>query len=228
MNRWGIVSSFRWYRAERVGRHGRGRRSPRAASDIIAVILLVAITVVLAAILYVLITGLTHGPGSTPIGSAFEAAHAISSNSLGTGGGADSCAAATTTSVASAIVPGHWTYTMTVESSTVTFGSILLQVKTSAGMVADPAGAGGFFVVNSNSNVVACDLPVPVNGGLSMGGPAQFTFIAASGISSVSPLTNLYTIVIDMGTTSPVGSGFTFDAIWQGSFSGTTSPLSLP
>ena len=37
----------------------------RAVSPIIATILLVAITVVLAAVLYVLISGLTHGPGST-------------------------------------------------------------------------------------------------------------------------------------------------------------------
>ena len=43
----------------------------RGVSPIIATILLVAITVVLAAVLYVLISGLTKGPGSTPIGSAF-------------------------------------------------------------------------------------------------------------------------------------------------------------
>ncbi len=43
----------------------------RGVSPIIATILLVAITVVLAAVLYVLIAGLTHGPGSTPLGTAF-------------------------------------------------------------------------------------------------------------------------------------------------------------
>ncbi|MGA8303336.1 MAG: archaellin/type IV pilin N-terminal domain-containing protein [Thermoplasmata archaeon] len=41
----------------------------RGVSPIIATILLVAITVVLAAVLYVLISGLTHGPGSAPLGS---------------------------------------------------------------------------------------------------------------------------------------------------------------
>ena len=51
----------------------------RAVSPIIATILLVAITVVLAAVLYVLISGLTHGPGNTPIGSAFTAGNAVSS-----------------------------------------------------------------------------------------------------------------------------------------------------
>lgn len=43
----------------------------RGVSPIIATILLVAITVVLAAVLYVLISGLTKGPGTTPIGTAF-------------------------------------------------------------------------------------------------------------------------------------------------------------
>jgi flagellin-like protein len=40
-------------------------------SPIIATILLVAITVVLAAVLYVLISGLTTGPGNAPLGSHF-------------------------------------------------------------------------------------------------------------------------------------------------------------
>ena len=42
----------------------------RGVSPIIATILLVAITVVLAAVLYVLISGLTRGPGNTPLGTA--------------------------------------------------------------------------------------------------------------------------------------------------------------
>ena len=42
----------------------------RGVSPIIATILLVAITVVLAAVLYILISGLTKGPGNTPLGSA--------------------------------------------------------------------------------------------------------------------------------------------------------------
>ncbi|MCI4349409.1 MAG: type IV pilin [Thermoplasmata archaeon] len=46
------------------------KNGKRGVSPIIATILLVAITVVLAAVLYVLISGLTRGPGNTPIGSA--------------------------------------------------------------------------------------------------------------------------------------------------------------
>ncbi len=55
---------------------GKNERSWRKArkrgvSPIIATILLVAITVVLAAVLYVLISGLTHGTGSAPLGTNF-------------------------------------------------------------------------------------------------------------------------------------------------------------
>ncbi|HYK93423.1 MAG TPA: archaellin/type IV pilin N-terminal domain-containing protein [Thermoplasmata archaeon] len=55
-----------WAKAERRWR----KRGKRGVSPIIATILLVAITVVLAAVLYILISGLTKGPGNTPLGSA--------------------------------------------------------------------------------------------------------------------------------------------------------------
>jgi flagellin-like protein len=46
------------------------QKGRRGVSPIIATILLVAITVVLAAVLYILISGLTKGPGNTPLGTA--------------------------------------------------------------------------------------------------------------------------------------------------------------
>ncbi|MCI4337366.1 MAG: type IV pilin [Thermoplasmata archaeon] len=46
------------------------QKGKRGVSPIIATILLVAITVVLAAVLYILISGLTKGPGNTPLGTA--------------------------------------------------------------------------------------------------------------------------------------------------------------
>jgi flagellin-like protein len=45
------------------------KKGKRGVSPIIATILLVAITVVLAAVLYILISGLTKGPGNTPVSS---------------------------------------------------------------------------------------------------------------------------------------------------------------
>ncbi len=55
-----------WAKTERRWR----KKGKRGVSPIIATILLVAITVVLAAVLYILISGLTKGPGNTPLGSA--------------------------------------------------------------------------------------------------------------------------------------------------------------
>ncbi len=52
--------------AIRTAKNHVGRRSKRAVSPIIATILLVAITVVLAAVLYVLVSGLTKTSTSTP------------------------------------------------------------------------------------------------------------------------------------------------------------------
>jgi len=46
------------------------KKAKRGVSPIIATILLVAITVVLAAVLYILISGLTKGPGNTPLGTS--------------------------------------------------------------------------------------------------------------------------------------------------------------
>jgi len=61
-----------WAKAERRWR----KKSKRGVSPIIATILLVAITVVLAAVLYILISGLTKGPGNTPLGTALAVASA--------------------------------------------------------------------------------------------------------------------------------------------------------
>jgi flagellin-like protein len=53
-------------RRNRLGLRRNARRSKRGVSPIIATILLVAITVVLAAVLYVLVSGLTRTGASTP------------------------------------------------------------------------------------------------------------------------------------------------------------------
>jgi archaeal type IV pilus assembly protein PilA len=204
---------------------GRKERSwrkaqKRAVSPIIATILLVAITVVLAAVLYVLISGLTHGPGSTPIGTAFAAGNPVPSNTGWTG--ASSACATTSTTLAAAIKTSDYVYTLTVESSTVSMGSVLLQVKTATGTFA--AAAVGFYVTNIGGLVAAC--AAGLTG--SMSSAAQFVFPTDVGATSATPLTTVYTISIDMGAASPTGQGYTFDAAGQGSYSGTTGALALP
>jgi archaeal type IV pilus assembly protein PilA len=195
----------------------------RAVSPIIATILLVAITVVLAAVLYVLISGLTHGPGSTPIGSAFTAG-------LPAGSSAAKCPTGDTYA-ANGCLAGDYTYTLTIESSTVNFGSVLFEVKTATGAVDVAASVGGFSVLSISSVVVAQMTTATTT--LAM----TSTFGTFSGVatacngatcSSTSPLTSIYTIVIDMGTGNPTGTGLSFIAIGTGSYSGTTSPVALP
>ncbi|HKV89589.1 MAG TPA: archaellin/type IV pilin N-terminal domain-containing protein [Thermoplasmata archaeon] len=55
------------------------QKKTRGVSPIIATILLVAITVVLAAVLYILISGLTKAPGGTPLGTALAVGSATAS-----------------------------------------------------------------------------------------------------------------------------------------------------
>jgi archaeal type IV pilus assembly protein PilA len=55
------------------------QKGRRGVSPIIATILLVAITVVLAAVLYILISGLTKAPGNTPLGSALAVGTPVAS-----------------------------------------------------------------------------------------------------------------------------------------------------
>ncbi len=203
----------------------------RAVSPIIATILLVAITVVLAAVLYVLITGLTHGPGSTPIGSAFTAGNPTAS----------SCATGLTYAAASATGKGgclaaDYIYTLTVETSTISMDSALFEVKTSSGSILSlPAGVGGFSVMNIQGEVVAQGPLGTAAAAMAMSTTLGFpTFTGSTtacngaACSSSTTLTSIYTIVIDMGTSNPTGLGYEFVAVGTGSFSGTTSPVSLP
>ncbi|MCI4335217.1 MAG: type IV pilin [Thermoplasmata archaeon] len=73
------------------------KTNKRGVSPIIATILLVAITVVLAAVLYILISGFTKGPGNAPIGSAFtfgtpqKTTGTAATNTLGTCATGDQC-----------------------------------------------------------------------------------------------------------------------------------------
>ncbi len=178
----------------------------RAVSPIIATILLVAITVVLAAVLYVLISGLTHGTGGTPIGSAFTAGNPILTQQGATAG--TGCAV------------HDYCYTLTIESSSVTFGSVQFEVKSSGGSVYTANTAGGFAILNvagkgvAYSNVTAA--------GLAMSSGFSLFF---EGATSSSPLTSTYTIVIDLGqgATNPSGTGLTFVTLGIGAYSGTTS-----
>jgi hypothetical protein len=187
-------------------------------------ILLVAIVVVLAAVLYVLVAGLAHGPGSTPIGTAFVASHARTGT----------CAAGSAQSLGGVAItggckPGDFIYILNVESSTVTFGSVLFEVKTAAGSVFHGGGANSSFAILDLGNHVAA---ISVTGSAI----AMTTKWAAYGLTTSAPtyrdssgLTSLFTIVIDGGSSTDIsGQGLTFVALGTGSYSGATGPLQLP
>jgi flagellin-like protein len=109
-----------WDKSQRRWR----KKSKRGVSPIIATILLVAITVVLAAVLYILISGLTKGPGNTPLGTALA---------LNTPGESVTGAGATT---------NHWyNFSVGAASTGLTLGSMQFQVQTSSGAIV-PAAAG--------------------------------------------------------------------------------------
>jgi flagellin-like protein len=110
------------------------KKSKRGVSPIIATILLVAITVVLAAVLYILISGLTKGPGNTPIGTALA---------LGSPAEASNAAA------------NHW-YNFSVQSAGggLTLGSLAFQVQTSSGGIVTLPGGAAITVLGLTGNTV--------------------------------------------------------------------------
>ena len=200
----------------------------RAVSPIIATILLVAITVVLAAVLYVLISGLTGGGvGSKPIGSAFNAgAPTLSTCTAGSAQTIPPVAATT-----GGCTAGDYIYTLTVESSTISFGSAIWEVKSASGAIYTPAAGAahdGFAILNIAQQVVG----IAVTGGAMAMGAVLSSFgpageCNAGSCTTSSPLTTIYTIVVDMGTSNPAGTGLSFVTVGASGYSGTTA-LALP
>ena len=202
--------------------NSRPRRTAgkRGVSPIVATILLVAITVVLAAVLYALISGLTGGGvGSRPIGSAFDAGSPMASKCT-----------ASYSYAANGCQGGDYVYNLTVETTGPTFASVLFEVQTSAGTVYAATGVGGFTILTISGKVAAQMTTAS----------AMLAMTSSFGTYGASPTCNgvgcgpstlfssLYTVEIDMGTTNPVGLSYQFVAIGTGSYSGVTSPVALP
>jgi flagellin-like protein len=124
--------------SENMNRDWRRKRRQRGVSPIIATILLVAITVVLAAVLYILISGLTKGPGNTPIGTALALAPPKE---------AAAGAGATT---------NHW-YNFSVQSASsgLTMNSMNFQVQTTGAGVVTPLAAWTVNVLGISGTSVA-------------------------------------------------------------------------
>jgi len=195
----------------------------RGVSPIIATILLVAITVVLAAVLYVLISGLTKGPGNTPLGSAFAMGSA-SLNTVSTTGAGIGC----TTPAAGT----EYCYQLTIEqaSTGLTLSSIGFEVRTTSGTAFAVKGIS-IASISSATGAASTTLPSTCVGPVCNGGSGSTawtygtTGVCAAGACGASQQISSATmiLIVDMGTTSPTGSGYVLVALAQGSYSGTVS-----
>lgn len=150
---------------------------------------------------------------STAIGSAFAVGDPIFST----------CASGDTVPVRGCTA-GDYTYTLIIESSSVTFGSVLFEVKTAGGAIYSASSATDFAIVTVSGTAVAYST---FPGGVALAMVA--TFAEYTGTTTVATaLTTLYTIVIDVGQTSTVGQGLTFDVTGTGGYTGSVSPVTLP
>lgn len=124
------------------------------------------------------------------------------------------------------LAPNNYVYDVAVATSSgFSFGEIRFAVLTSSGSTFIPPGPGGFSMLNSSGLIVASyDL---VDGGpLEMPGAGSWTFYTAeTGITAESPLTSLYTIVVDVGSADTQGHGLTIVVL---SDAGISAPSSLP
>jgi flagellin-like protein len=182
-----------------TSRSGRGSTGRRGVSPIIATILLVAITVVLAAVLYVLISGLaSHGSASAPLGSELAL------------GPATSMTGSTTTPAWCA--SGHGCYSVTIASASTSLklGEVAFAVKESTGSThAVSGGTGQFDVVNSKGTVIANSTSIAAGQPLEV---SSWTY--AAGFSSSTMWSSQLTLCIEFGTgiPNPAGHGYVLEA----------------
>jgi flagellin-like protein len=197
--------------------HTWRRQRRRGVSDILATILLVAIVVVLVAVLFVLDSALTHGPGTTPIGSAFAVGGASRSTTCtGVGVPTVGCLAA-----------NDHVYTLLLAQSTVTFGSVLFEVKTPTGVPYVATTSGGFNILSIVGSTVAA-YNLTASGPLVVPNAGSWVYFPGTGVSAGTLLTTSSTIVVDMGSVDPSGQGYLFLVAGTGLYSGTTTAVTLP
>jgi flagellin-like protein len=127
----------------------------RAVSPIIATILLVAITVVLAAVLYILISGLTKGPGNTPLGTAFGWGGTSNISATTTPGcaAARECYSLEVGSASSGLTPNGMTFTVrSASGAVITFSTWKFDLVTVAGAYANANWTGANSCAGTGCN----------------------------------------------------------------------------
>ena len=189
-----------------------GKTEERAVSPIIATILLVAITVVLAAVLYVLVIGFTHGGGTATLGTALAMGSAAESGLTTcklSGYGTFTMNAAPPACAASG---ANYFYNFTPSSaSSLTLSQLSFSVQTSTGgVVVLPAASADIYIQNAISGNVVGEY----NGGA----------WSAHTVSSTSFTTQ--DVVVLVTTQNLVGAGDNLVISGSGSYSGSvTAPI---
>jgi hypothetical protein len=171
------------------------------------VILLVAITVVLAAVLYVLVSDVTRGTTGAPLGSAL----ALGPATALTGTSATSRYCAT----------GHGCYTVSIATaaSSLTIGDLRFAVQNAPGenhLVS--RGSGAISLVDPSGKIVAKSPPITVGKPLLV---ASWTF--SPGFSAGTAFSPQFTLWIEFGIPNPANHGFILQATGSGPFDGTIS-----
>ncbi len=166
----------------------------RGVSPIIATILLVAITVVLAAVLYVLISGLTRGPGNTPIGTAFHFGAATLEESASA---TDGCAAT------------HYCY--------------IIQIASVSGVSTSDLQFGMTTVSGASTGFTEVSLWAPAATAASSTWTSPGTGPATGGTVSIAGSDYFVLDTGLTGPSTPSGAGYSLVAFGVGSFSSSTS-----
>ncbi len=182
------------------------KKGKRAVSPIIATILLVAITVVLAAVLYILISGLTKGPGNTPLGTEF-----------GWGDGQKITGPVGYTLVANGCVAGDQCYVFSITPGNgIVANNLAFQIKNTLGAVQT------FSAVTLMDVKGSTQAQYTTANGWSTAVPAACP--AGDVCFGNAPMTNSMTLILDTGVTPAVTySGYSFSAVGQGTYSGAVT-----
>jgi hypothetical protein len=121
---------------------------------------------------------------------------------------------------------GDYYVTVAISSSTVTFGSVQLEVWTSASKVAYATVLHSAFAVAATAapTTLVASWIGPATGPLLM--PPGFTAYTAPATVGTA-LTSSYVFSVDLGTTNPAANTLAFVVFGIGSYSGQTTPLTI-
>jgi hypothetical protein len=184
----------------------------RASRTVLVVAAAIAMTVVGVGVVFLLSTsGIHTSPPSIPIAVDFDASNPQ----------LDQCPTGSSYSTAGCH-SGDYVYELLIRTSEVSFDSVLFRVINSSGSTVSLSSFGAFAIVNETGS------------GLSWTNPGRDLVMNeswnsyAAGVSGSTPLTNHYSILVDMGVVDPSGSHFEFVAYGVAPFVGSTYPITLP